>query len=128
MTVLASISTRGVVCPSMADNSPAFWLYNHESSVGSSSSHSSRASQKRRSEERTTRRQDIRKARQAQILKLLIEAGGQPVHVSRIAGQSRRLRDTTVKFMMTHDDGLWVSGSNAAWWRTTLRTIPDRLR
>ncbi|MGZ0167443.1 MAG: hypothetical protein ACKVII_26265 [Planctomycetales bacterium] len=29
--------------------------------------------------------------------------------------------------MIRHDDGLWASGTNEAWWRTSLRAIPNRL-
>ncbi len=69
-----------------------------------------------------------RRVRQREILILLIEAVGEPVHVNQIADQTGRSRGSIEKFMLTRDDGLWVSGRNAAWWRTTLRSIPDRLQ
>ena len=107
----------------MADNSAAFWRYNTPTPTPAI-----RFAPRRTPSPAQRRRNDERKSRQCELLATLIESDGKPIHVGRLAERIGRSQAATRNFMLGHDDGLWLTGTNGAWWRTTLRTIPHRLR
>ncbi|QDT43464.1 hypothetical protein Pan241w_35650 [Gimesia alba] len=69
-----------------------------------------------------------RRELQQTILKLLIDADDQPVHINEIAAHIHRSPRATVRFLRKHADDLWIdrNGERILWY-TSLRFLPDRL-
>lgn len=113
------------------DNSAAFWRYNRgpaRDRKRPSSAKAVRLTPRHSLSPFQVRRMDERKRRQHQFLTALIEADGRLIHVDRLAQRSDLSPSAVKAFLISHHDGLWLPGKNAAWWRTTLRRIPDRLQ
>lgn len=74
------------------------------------------------------RRNLARRELQKTILQLLIDAERQPLTVIDIAQKVGRSRASTLRFLSTHDDDLWIpyQGDTSRWW-TCLQDLPDRL-